>query len=102
MIRKSLFVAVGALALNACSDQPSAQERYEAGLVELAETRRTHLRYELDDIHAELARTIRSNGFECDRVIYDRDREPALIVCQTPRGEVTYRLHGNGELTVER
>lgn len=102
LIRKTLFLALGALALGACSEEPSAQDRYEAGLVELAEMRRTQLQYELRDIHAELARAIRAKGFECDRIVYDPDREPVLIVCQTTRGEVTYRLRANGDLVIER
>lgn len=99
MTWKTRTIVFAAVLTGACSDQPSAQDRYEAGLAELAETRRQHMEYELQDLRAEMARAIRSKGFECDRVIA---QDQTLLTCQTSRGEVNYRLRANGDIVVER
>lgn len=57
------------------------------------------MEYELQDLRAEMARAIRSKGFECDRVIA---QDQTLLTCQTSRGEVNYRLRANGDIVVER
>lgn len=95
MIPKPLYAAAAAALLMACSDEPDAQDRYEAALVDLAETRRAHMQNELDDVRAELARGIQDRGHPCDRVIGGAGAE---VICQTPRGEVTYRLRANGDV----
>lgn len=100
MIRKTLIAVVSTLALGACAEEPDAQDHYEAALGDLAETRRDHMQDELSDIYVTLAREIRNKGHECDRVI--RQDEGAVIVCQTSRGEVNYRLRANGDIATDR
>jgi len=100
LIRKTFLAAFLTLALGACAEEPDAQDRYEAALGDLAETRRDHMQDELSDIYATLAREIRNRGHECDRVI--RQDDGAVIVCQTSRGEVNYRLRANGDIVTDR
>lgn len=100
MIRKTVIVVFATLALGVCAEEPDAQDRYEAALGDLAETRRDHMQDELSDLYAVMAREIRGKGHECDRVI--RQDEGAVIVCQTSRGEVNYRLRANGDIVTDR